>query len=124
MSKLAQITFSRELNRRLQSRGVTFNSLEPGVFATNLSQGITDDPVMQKRLEAGVSVSEGARTQIFLAASMRVSGIGGGNWQDCRDISKGMGELKYLLAALSLRGSIDEALWTESEALIAAHSSR
>jgi hypothetical protein len=90
--------------------------------ATNLSQGITDDPVMQKRLEAGVSVSEGARTQIFLAASMRVSGIGGGNWQDCRDISKGMRKLKYLLAASSLRGSIDEALWNESEALIAAHS--
>jgi retinol dehydrogenase-12 len=122
MSKLAQIVFSRELNRRLQGRGVTSNSLEPGVVATNLSLGITDDAVMQKRLEGGVSVSQGARTQTFLAASMRMNGVGAGHWQDCRDISKGLGKLKYLLAAHSLRGSMDEALWMASEALVAKHS--
>jgi retinol dehydrogenase-14 len=118
MSKLAQIVFSRELNRRLDGTGVTSNSLEPGVVATNLSEGITDDPAMQKRLQNGVSVEVGAKTHILLASSMKVSGQGGGNWVDGRDISKGFGKLRYLASAHSLRGTMDQALWQATEALI------
>lgn len=124
MTKLAQVVFSRELNRRLQDKGVTSNSLEPGVVATNLSKGVTDDPAMRKRLEEGVSVEEGARTQIFLAASMRVDGVGGGNWVDCQDVSKGAAKLRYVASAPSLRASMDDALWAASEALIAKHAPR
>jgi hypothetical protein len=68
--------------------------LQPGVVATNLSKGITDDAAMKRRLEGGVSVEEGAKTQIFLASSLRVNGQGGGNWENCRDISKGSSKLK------------------------------
>jgi NAD(P)-dependent dehydrogenase (short-subunit alcohol dehydrogenase family) len=124
MTKLAQVVFSRELNRRLQGTGVTSNSLEPGVVATNLSKGVTDDPAMRKRLEQGVSVEEGARTQIFLAASVKVDGKGGGNWVDCEDVSTGPGKLRYVASAHSLRASMDEALWAASEALIEKHAPR
>eukprot|EP01048_Picozoa_sp_COSAG05_P009089 COSAG05_NODE_724_length_7726_cov_2.123771_2_plen_76_part_00 len=63
------------------STGVTSNSLEPGIVNTGLSKGITDDPKMKKRIEDGVTVEEGARTQIFLASSSKVTGESGGNWE-------------------------------------------
>ena len=72
---------------------------------------------------------------------MRVSGSGGGNWDDCRDISKGASKLKYatlkklecfpcvwlngaryLLAAHSLRESMDAELWEASERLVNIYS--
>jgi hypothetical protein len=49
---------------------------------------------------------------------MKVSGQGGGNWVDGRDISKGFGKLRYLASAHSLRGTMDQALWQATEALI------
>ena len=123
MSKLMQIVFSRELNRRLEGTNVTSNSLEPGIVATNLSEGITDSASMKQTIENGVSVEEGAKTQIFLCGSFKVHGKGGGNYVDCVDNAKGMLKFKYILAAHSLRHSVDAHLWQESEALIQSHSS-
>ena len=122
MSKLMQVVFSRELNTRLEGTGVTSNSLEPGIVATNLSAGITDDPAMKKRLEQGVSVEEGAKTHIFLCASQQVNEKGGGNYESCKDISVGLQKFRYILAAHSLRTSVGAHLWDASERLIAAHS--
>ncbi len=120
-SKLMQVVFSRELDERLQGTGVTSNSLEPGVVKTGLAAGITDDPAMRARLEQGVSVEVGARTSIFLCASLQVQ-HGGGNYADCQDLSLGLGRAKYLLAAHSLRRSMGPRLWEATEALIAALS--
>ena len=122
MTKLMQVVFSRELNRRLQEKGVTSNSLEPGIVSTNLSEGVTDSPSMKKRLESGVSVEEGAKTQIFLCSSFKVHNIGGGNYIDCVDHSEGLKKFKYILAAHSLRHSVDIHLWEETERLIKKHS--
>lgn len=47
---------------------------------------------------------------------------GGSHWQDCKDISQGVAKWRYLLAAHSIRSSMDDALWNASEALIAAHA--
>lgn len=94
-SKLLVVAYSRELARRLDGTGVTSNSLEPGVVATNLSKGITDDPDMRKRLEDGVTVEEGAHCQVWLAGSAEVEGQTGKNWENCKDISHGLGKLKY-----------------------------
>ena len=121
MSKLMQVVFSRELNERLSGTGVTSNSLEPGVVATNLSKGITDDPNMKRKVEQGVSVEEGAQTHIFLSSSLQVSGKGGGNYQNSKDISVGMKKFRYILAAHSLRKSVGAHLWDASEELIAQH---
>jgi len=122
MSKLMQVVFSRELNRRLEGTGVTSNSLEPGIVATNLSKGITDSAQMRSHIENGVSVEEGAKTQIFLCSSMKVHEKGGGNYVNCIDHAKGLLKFKYILAAHSLRHSVDAHLWEESEALIESHS--
>ncbi len=121
MSKLMQVVFSRELNERLSGTGVTSNSLEPGIVATNLSKGITDDPNMKRTIEQGVSVEEGAETHIFLSSSLQVSGKGGGNYQNSKDISVGMQKFRYILAAHSLRNSVGAHLWDASEELIAKH---
>ncbi|MBM4282303.1 MAG: SDR family NAD(P)-dependent oxidoreductase, partial [Deltaproteobacteria bacterium] len=117
-SKLMQIVFSRELNERLLGTGVTSNSLEPGVVRTGLAVGITDDPAMRSRVEAGVPVEVGARTSVFLCASMKAH-EGGGNYVDGQDVSRGLAKGKYLLAAHSLRHSVGPRLWAASEALIA-----
>lgn len=119
-SKLMQVIFSRELNERLSGTGVISNSLEPGVVKTGLSSGITDDPAMRARLENGVSVEVGARTSIFLCASMKAQ-QGGGNYENCEDISHGLAKAKYLLAAHSLRRTMGPRLWADSEALIAKY---
>lgn len=121
MTKLMTVVFSRELNSRLEGTGVTSNSLEPGVVATNLSAGITDDPAMKKRLEQGLSVEDGALTQIFLCSSQQVNGKGGGNYERCKDISVGIDKFRYILAAHSLRQSLGAHLWNESEKLIQQH---
>lgn len=118
MTKLMTVVFSRELNSRLEGTGVTSNSLEPGVVATNLSKGITDDPAMRKKLEQGLSVEDGALTQIFLCSSQQVNGKGGGNYERCKDISVGVDKFRYILAAHSLRQSLGAQLWDESEKLI------
>lgn len=115
-----QVIFSRSLAARLEGTGVTSNSLEPGVVNTGLSQGITDDPAMRKRLENGVSVEEGARCQIFLAASGKASGESGGNWEDCEDISKGLAKAKYIVAAPFLSQKMHEGLWKATEELISS----
>ncbi|MAA79591.1 MAG: hypothetical protein CL916_10060 [Deltaproteobacteria bacterium] len=124
MSKLMQVVFSRELNKRLEGTSVTSNSLEPGIVSTNLAKGITDNPGMKTMIENGIPVEEGAKTQIFLCSSFKVYGKGGGNYIDCVDNSKGMLKFKYILAAHSLRHSVDSHLWEESEALIEKHSER
>ena len=81
---------------------VTSNSLVPGIVATNLSQGVTDNPVMKSRIEHGVPVEEGARTQLFLCASFKVHGKGGANYVDCVDHAKGMRKFKYILYVIVL----------------------
>ena len=113
-----QVIFSRSLAARLEGTGVTSNSLEPGVVNTGLSKGITDDPEMQKRLENGVSVEEGAKTHIFLAASAKAGGESGGNWEDCEDLSKGLGKAKYIVAAPSLSQKMHDDLWKATEEFI------
>ena len=75
---------------------------------------------MRARLENGVSVEVGARTSIFLCASMKAQ-QGGGNFENCEDISHGLSKAKYLVAAHSLRRTMGPRLWADSDALIAKH---
>ena len=122
MTRLMQVVFSRTLNRRLTGTGVTSHSLEPGVVSTNLSRGITDNPAMRHRLEQGVSVGEGARTQVFLCSGVQRTERGGSHGQDGKDIRQGTAKWRYLAAAHSLRSCMDDALWEASEAPISAHA--
>ena len=80
-SKFLQCVYSKELAKRLAGTGVTSHSLEPGIVKTNLSEGITDNPGMKKRLENGISVEEGVRTHVHLATSAEVCGLTGLHWE-------------------------------------------
>jgi len=69
LSKLANILFTNELARRMESSGVTANSLHPGVIDTKLLR-------MSYAMD-GANLEEGAHTSVFLAVSPEVEGVSG-----------------------------------------------
>lgn len=91
MAKLAQLAFSTELDRRLRSSGsrVLSNAVHPGIVATELvtanatanfgsALGLLIRGVMTLRNQLmAYSVADGALTQLFAAASSRVTAGGG-----------------------------------------------
>jgi len=119
MTKLLQVIFSRALNRRLEPAGVTSNSIEPGVVATNLSAGITDNAAMRRRLEQGISVEEGASTQILLCGAQQLHGRGGGHWAEGQEITHRFA--KFGAPSLSPL-DLEQAIWKASEALVQAYT--
>ena len=87
-SKLANILFTRELARRLEGRGVTANSLHPGVVRSDLGA----DGDMRGFFRFGwrliqpflISPARGARTSIYLASSPEVEGVSGEYFDKCK----------------------------------------
>jgi NAD(P)-dependent dehydrogenase (short-subunit alcohol dehydrogenase family) len=79
-SKLANVMFSNELGRRLESTGVTANSLHPGVVRTNFG---AEDQAGFFAVISGVvrpflkTPAQGAQTSIYLASSPDVEGVTG-----------------------------------------------
>jgi NAD(P)-dependent dehydrogenase (short-subunit alcohol dehydrogenase family) len=79
-SKLANVMFTYELGRRLQSSGVTANVLHPGVVRTNFGR---EDSKGWMRLMLPVirpfmkSPERGAATSVYLASSAEVKGVTG-----------------------------------------------
>lgn len=86
-SKLANVLFTYELDRRLQGTDVTANCLHPGVVKTSIAQknssGISSfiwglfKPFM-------VTPEEGAKTSIYLASSPEVEGVSGKYFDNCK----------------------------------------
>lgn len=79
-SKLANILFTKEMARRLESSGVTANCFHPGAVRTNLVQ---DNPWYYRLIwtvggPLFLSPEKGANTAIYLASSSSVEGITGG----------------------------------------------
>lgn len=88
-SKLANILFSNELARRLQSQGVCVNSLHPGFVHSNFGQ---NNGFLIGRLISlssglfGISVEKGAETSIYLASAPEAAGISGKYFAHCRQV--------------------------------------
>jgi NAD(P)-dependent dehydrogenase (short-subunit alcohol dehydrogenase family) len=89
-SKLANISFTLELARRLEGTGVTVNALHPGFVATGFAKN------NGKVIAALVSIfaplvarspAKGAQTSIFLASSPNVEGMTGKYFYDSQVIS-------------------------------------
>jgi NAD(P)-dependent dehydrogenase (short-subunit alcohol dehydrogenase family) len=86
-SKLANILFTLELARRLEGRGVTANSLHPGIVRT----GYGGDGDARGFLGIGIKISSrlflspanGARTSVYLASSPDVEGVSGQYFVKC-----------------------------------------
>jgi WW domain-containing oxidoreductase len=114
-SKLANAIFSRELARRLQSRGVAVNVADPGeVRGTAIARRSS----FLRRLAQFIarpfrrSPAQGAATSALLAASPNTTGVSGEYWRHCRAAaSNSLLEDRELAARL----------WVLSEDIIAKH---
>jgi WW domain-containing oxidoreductase len=107
-SKLANALYARELSRRLSSRGIAVNSVDPGAARTRVNQGYF------ARLFAKPA-ARAAATQALLAANPQASGITGQYWSDCR-ISQGSPLLEDTVLA--------RRLWDVSEEIVARAAPR
>ena len=85
-SKLANHLFARSLAARIKSRGITANSLHPGVIATNIFNtlppligglvAVFGRPFMK-------SVAQGAATTCYVAAAPALAEVTGVYFKDC-----------------------------------------
>lgn len=92
-SKLANVLFTYELHRRLETAGVgdsvSVNALHPGFVATDL---VGDNSWLVRLgarlvyLFAGKSPEEGAQTSVYLASSPEVEGVSGKYFVDCQPV--------------------------------------
>jgi NAD(P)-dependent dehydrogenase (short-subunit alcohol dehydrogenase family) len=86
-SKLANILFTFELDRRLQGRGVSANALHPGFVSTNI--GVNHNPIMRLLYRLfihprTISPEEGAQTSVYLVSSPEVKGLSGAYFVRCK----------------------------------------
>ena len=107
-SKLMNLMFARELNRRFETKGVVANALHPGLIATELARdqslpfmfmGIFMLPFMK-------SVPQGAATTLYVATSPEYEHRGGLFFSDCQE--------KKALHKLALDDRIGTDLWQRS----------
>jgi retinol dehydrogenase 12 len=110
-SKLMNLLFAREFNRRYTDRNIVANAVHPGVIATDLGRdqskvlmivGIVALPFMK-------SVKQGAATSVFVATAPEYQHPGGLYFSNCRESKP------------HHKSGTDDALaaklWSESESL-------
>jgi len=111
-SKLANVLFTSELARRLSGRGVTANSLHPGVVASRFGlprEGQGGDPSSARFLSVqGISPEEGADTIVYLASSTEAAQASGQYFNQCRAVAPSKEAQDRAVA---------QKLWEESERL-------
>ncbi|MEM7131431.1 MAG: SDR family oxidoreductase [Chloroflexota bacterium] len=91
-SKLANILFTYELDRRLNKKadsGVMVNALHPGVVRTNIWGGVL--PLVGPIIKligrfTMLTPEEGAATSIYLASSVDVETVSGKYFVDCKPV--------------------------------------
>ena len=113
-SKLANIMFTYELERRLKGTAVTANVLHPGFVATGFGQnntGLFGSGIKLIQSAFALTPQQGADTIVYLASSPAVEGVTGKYWEKRKAIS-------------SSKASYDETtakrLWEVSEQLVNA----
>lgn len=115
-SKLMNLMFAREFNRRHGKSGIVANALHPGIIATELARdqslpfmlmGMFALPFMK-------SVPKGAATTVYVATSPDYQTRGGLYFSDCRETKP--------LHKLALDDTACHALWERSCELTAATS--
>jgi len=110
-SKLANVLFTYELDRRRGEADVTVNALHPGFVASNFGQnnrGVVG--LFMKRVVPlfARTVEQGAATPVYLAASPEVAGISGRYFTDCQAVQS---------SPASYDRAAAERLWAVSEEL-------
>ena len=91
-SKLANVLFTYELDRRCKQWGldhITVNCADPGLNNTRIATKQTSflhGLIWQLRRRMGRHPSQGAATQIYLASSREVAGVSGLYWANMRPV--------------------------------------
>jgi NAD(P)-dependent dehydrogenase (short-subunit alcohol dehydrogenase family) len=88
-SKLANVLFTYELDRRLEGTRITVNSLTPGFVATRIGHNsgrLIAFIVRQFQKMGGLSPQEGAQTIIYLATSPEVDRVSGKFFREKRAV--------------------------------------
>jgi WW domain-containing oxidoreductase len=111
-SKLASALYAKELSRRLKSRGILVNSVDPGTARTRFNRGLLSRLLAKTPARA-------AATQALLAASPQVEGITGRHWADC-NVSEGNSILEDAVLAKRLWDMSREIL--QRQRVAGAHS--
>lgn len=115
-SKLANILLANEVSTRYFDQGITANSVNPGVVATNLARYISGkmrDP--DKPLGKGQKwPDQGAATQVYVAVEPRLANVSGYCFEDCNPV-----ELK---APYATDPALAQKLWQVSEELVSSYS--
>lgn len=109
-SKLANILFGREAARRFAAKGITVNTLHPGVVGSNFLAGKPGFWGVIGKLSTVFLLSneKGAKTSIYLATSKDVEGVTGKYFDKCRERTPSPAAQDDVAAA---------RLWAESEKL-------
>jgi WW domain-containing oxidoreductase len=112
-SKLANALYAMELARRLRSRGIAVNAVEPGaVRGTRIHRHM---PALRRLFRSLISpfirsAAQGAATIAYLVANPATVGVTGEYWRECR-----RNEASPLLADLDLAAR----LWQRSQEILA-----
>ena len=86
-SKLANVLFANALSKRLLNKGVTANSLEPGIVRTHIGNKSKDgiEQYAWKLMKPFMRTPEkGAETSVFLASDASVANVSGKFFSKCK----------------------------------------
>jgi NAD(P)-dependent dehydrogenase (short-subunit alcohol dehydrogenase family) len=111
-SKLANVLFANELSRRLSDRGITANSLHPGVIQTNLGRHM--NPLIGMAFGifgfwALKNVAQGAATTCYVAVHPDNEKVTGKYFSDCSQSRP---------LAISQSEELGKELWNFSDARV------
>lgn len=110
-SKLANVLFTYELDRRRGQTPVTVNALHPGFVASGFGRnngGFVGLFMRHVVPHVARTPAEGAATPVYLASSPQVAGVSGRYFVDCRPVNSSPASYDRAAAA---------RLWTISEEL-------
>jgi NAD(P)-dependent dehydrogenase (short-subunit alcohol dehydrogenase family) len=115
-SKLANMLFTYELDRRLEGKNVTVNAMHPGLVKTDIAtnKNFLVRTVQRFILRNSRSPAKGAETIVYLASSPEVEGVSGKFFID-----------KKAVKSASASYNVEDAsrLWSISESLTDSFSS-
>lgn len=116
-SKLANVLFTRELNRRLGSEtGLRAYAVDPGLVDTAIGEKATSGIVRliwRTRRRHGIAPEEAAKTIVHLATVQALEAPGASYWKECRPVRP---------SRYSEREDAMRRLWELSERLCGLHS--